>query len=137
MGLLPPENWRLRRYIPQRAKDQHHPCGRTGPCDRAPDQLANALRGPVAATAPGPSRQDAAMHFYEFEVKRLLQRHGVAVPKGRTAKTAEEAEGIAAELGGEVAVKSQAFERGRKGKGGVKFVSSPPEAKTAATALLG
>lgn len=77
------------------------------------------------------------MHFYEFEVKRLLQKHGVAVPKGRTAKTAEEAEGIAAELGGEVAVKSQVFGRGRQAKGGVKFAKNPAEAKSAASALLG
>ena len=76
------------------------------------------------------------MHFYEFEAKRLLAKHGIPIPTGGTAKTAEEAEKIATEIGGPVAIKSQVLSRGRSKAGGVKFAASPAEAKKIATELL-
>src|SRR5262245_30671454 len=76
------------------------------------------------------------MHLYEFEVKRLFEKHRIPVPRGGTAKTPEEAERLAAEIGGEVVVKAQALARGRGKAGGVRFADTPAAAKSAAKELL-
>jgi succinyl-CoA synthetase beta subunit/citryl-CoA synthetase large subunit len=77
------------------------------------------------------------MHFYEFEAKKILAKHGVGVPKGKVASSAAEAESAAKELGGDVLVKAQVFNRNRGKAGGVKEVSSPADAGKAAAAMLG
>jgi succinyl-CoA synthetase beta subunit len=87
------------------------------------------------------------MNIHEHQAKTLLGKHGVAVPKGGVAFTPEEAEKIATGLGGSVVVvKSQIHAGGRgagrfkddpNGKGGVRVVKSPGEAKAAAAAMLG
>ncbi len=76
------------------------------------------------------------MRFYEFEAKALLAKSGVAVSKGGTATAADEAARIAAEIGGEVVLKSQVLTGGRMKAGGVKFASSPKEARQAADQIL-
>ena len=43
------------------------------------------------------------MNIHEYQGKELLEKYGVAVPKGRVAETAEEAEAVAKELGGDAA----------------------------------
>ena len=55
---------------------------------------------------------------------------------GGVATTPEEAERIAAEIGGTVVIKSQVLAGGRMKAGGVKFADTPGEAKEAATAIL-
>src|SRR3990172_9673969 len=76
------------------------------------------------------------MRFYEFEAKRLLAMQGIATPKGGLAATSEEAERIAAEVGGRVVLKSQVLAGGRMKAGGVKFADTPAQAKAAAAEIL-
>jgi succinyl-CoA synthetase beta subunit/citryl-CoA synthetase large subunit len=76
------------------------------------------------------------MRFYEYEAKALFARHGAPLPKGRLAKTAEEARQAAAEIGGPVVLKSQVLTGGRMKAGGVKFADAPAAAEAAARAIL-
>jgi len=76
------------------------------------------------------------MRFYEYEAKALLARSGVPVSKGGLAKTPGEAAKIAADVGGDLVLKSQVLTGGRMKAGGVRFVSSPDEAREAAEAIL-
>jgi len=87
------------------------------------------------------------MNIHEYQAKSLLQKYGVAVPKGGVAYTPEEALRVARGLGSAVmVVKAQIHAGGRgagrfkddpNGKGGVRLVKSPEEAATAAGAMLG
>jgi len=87
------------------------------------------------------------MNIHEYQAKALLQKYGVAVPKGGVAYTPQEAEKVAASLGGGVAVvKAQIHAGGRgagrfkddaSGKGGVRVVKAPADAAAAAAAMLG
>jgi succinyl-CoA synthetase beta subunit len=87
------------------------------------------------------------MNIHEYQAKSLLQKYGVAVPKGGVAYTPEEAHRVARELGTPVlVVKAQIHAGGRgagrfkddpNGKGGVRLVKSPEEAAEAAAAMLG
>src|ERR1700761_8866919 len=87
------------------------------------------------------------MNIHEYQAKGLLQKYGVAVPKGGVAYTPQEAEKVAQSLGGPVfVVKSQIHAGGRgaghfaddpAGKGGVRVVKSLPDVAAAATAMLG
>src|SRR5919202_942762 len=77
------------------------------------------------------------MNIHEYQAKSLLQKFGVAVPRGGVAYTPEEAEKVARDLGGPVwVVKSQIHAGGRgagrfkdnpQGKGGVRVVKSTDE----------
>jgi len=77
------------------------------------------------------------VRFYEFEAKRLISKHGVPVAKGALAETPEQAESIASELGGPVAIKGQTLTRGRSKAGLVAFAESPADAKRQAEKILG
>ena len=59
------------------------------------------------------------------------------MPRGRVARTPDEAADAAAELGGRVVVKAQVHAGGRGKAGGVKLVASASEARDAAAAMLG
>jgi succinyl-CoA synthetase beta subunit len=76
------------------------------------------------------------MRFYEFEAKALMRKVGVPTSKGGTATTPDEAARIAAEVGGELVLKSQVLTGGRMKAGGVKFASSVDEARAAAEDIL-
>jgi succinyl-CoA synthetase beta subunit/citryl-CoA synthetase large subunit len=76
------------------------------------------------------------MRFYEDEGKRLLASCGIPVARGGTAKTADDAERIVAEIGGPVVLKSQVLSGGRMKAGGVKFAATPEEARKAAAEIL-
>src|SRR3990170_5419488 len=76
------------------------------------------------------------MRFYEFEAKTLLAQHGIRLPAGGVANSAEEAKRLAAEVGGPVVLKSQVLSGGRMKAGGVKFADTPEEAEQAAAAIL-
>jgi succinyl-CoA synthetase beta subunit len=87
------------------------------------------------------------MNIHEYQAKSLLQKFGVAVPKGGVAYTPQEAEKVARGLPGPVyVVKSQIHAGGRgagrfqdnpKGKGGVRVVKSPADVAKNAAEMLG
>src|SRR5438128_6647633 len=89
------------------------------------------------------------MNIHEYQAKELLQKFGVATPRGKVASIPDEAEQIARELGDVAAatglvVKAQIHAGGRgKGtfsngfKGGVHLCKSPAEARELASKMLG
>ncbi|MEX2170203.1 MAG: ADP-forming succinate--CoA ligase subunit beta [Pirellulales bacterium] len=86
------------------------------------------------------------MKIHEFQAKQLLREAGVPVPRGIVARTADEAAGAFAELGGKLAVVKAQIHAGGRGKGtvksdptqrGVQLVKSANEAKQVAGKLLG
>src|SRR5690606_17926884 len=69
--------------------------------------------------------------------KAYLQRRGLPVPRGATARTAQEAYAHAASLGGRVAVKALVA-TGRRGKAGaVRICEGADQARDAASGILG
>ena len=72
------------------------------------------------------------MKIHEYQAKEILRQYDVAVPEGNVARTPEEAERIAADLGGRAVVKAQIHAGGRGKGGGVKVVATPEEARQAA-----
>jgi succinyl-CoA synthetase beta subunit len=77
------------------------------------------------------------MKIHEYQAKGILAEFGVPVPRGGLAATPDEAQAIAAELGGTVVVKAQIHAGGRGKGGGVKLAASPREAAQAASEILG
>ena len=87
------------------------------------------------------------MNIHEYQAKSLLQKYGVAVPRGGVAYTPEEAQRVARDLGGPVwVVKAQIHAGGRgagrfkdapQGKGGVRVVKSMEDVGANAAAMLG
>ena len=77
------------------------------------------------------------MKLHEYQAKEVLARYGVAVPRGRVARTAADAGCAAAELGGPVVVKAQAHTGARGKAGGIKLAPDPAAAQAAAAGLLG
>ena len=85
------------------------------------------------------------MNIHEYQAKELLQKFGVATPRGKAAHTPEEAETAARELATtDLVVKAQVHAGGRgKGtfangfKGGVHLCKSPEEARELAAKMLG
>jgi len=78
------------------------------------------------------------MKIHEYQGKELLKKFGVAVPRGIVARTADEAEKAAKELGTDVVVVKAQIHAGGRGKGGgVKLAKSPEEARTIAKDMLG
>jgi succinyl-CoA synthetase beta subunit len=74
--------------------------------------------------------------LYEYQGKAILGANGFQIPRGRSARTGEEAVAAAAELGGEVVIKIQAWTTGRAGIGGVAFAKKPDEVRAQATRML-
>jgi succinyl-CoA synthetase beta subunit len=77
------------------------------------------------------------MDLFEHQAKELFARHGVAVPRGRVAWKPEEAEAVAAELGGTVVVKAQVQIGGRGKAGGIQLARDPAEAREQAARIIG
>ena len=78
------------------------------------------------------------MDIHEYQAKQLLRSYGLASPPGECAFTAEEAELAARRLGGSHwAVKAQILAGDRGLAGGVKMVTSEPDVREAARAMLG
>jgi len=77
------------------------------------------------------------MNIHEYQAKEILRAHGVPVPPGEIATTAEEAERIAAAFGGMVVVKAQVHAGGRGKAGGVKLAADAGDARDKAGAILG
>ena len=78
------------------------------------------------------------MKIHEYQGKALLKEYGVPVPRSVVARTPEEAEAAARELGTDVVVVKAQIHAGGRGKGGgVKLAKSPEEAKRIASEMLG
>ena len=77
------------------------------------------------------------MKIHEYQAKEIFARYGIPVPKGRVAKTPQEAGEVAAELGGRVVVKAQVHAGGRGKAGGIAVVDSPDAAAEAAERMIG
>ncbi|HEX9959334.1 MAG TPA: ATP-grasp domain-containing protein, partial [Pyrinomonadaceae bacterium] len=78
------------------------------------------------------------MKIHEYQGKELLKNYGVSVPRGIVARTPEEAEAAARELGTDVTVVKAQIHAGGRGKGGgVKIAKSPEEARSMAEQILG
>jgi succinyl-CoA synthetase beta subunit len=77
------------------------------------------------------------MDIHEYQAKEILRDHGIPVPPGEVATTAEEAERIARGYGGMVVVKAQVHTGGRGKAGGVKLAKDPAEARRYAQDIIG
>ena len=77
------------------------------------------------------------MKIHEYQAKEILRSFGVPVPNGAVARTPEEAEAIAKDLGGAVVVKAQIHAGGRGKGGGIKLATDPAEAREVASEIIG
>ncbi|UCC47638.1 MAG: ADP-forming succinate--CoA ligase subunit beta [Gemmatimonadota bacterium] len=77
------------------------------------------------------------MNIHEYQAKEIFRQHGIPVPPGEVATTAEQAEKIAAKLGTKVVVKAQVHAGGRGKAGGVKLAATPAQAREVASEILG
>ncbi len=76
------------------------------------------------------------MKVHEYQAKEIFAGFGIPVPGGKVATTPEEAAAIAREIGKKVVIKAQVHVGGRGKAGGIKFASSPEEAKQVAMDIL-
>jgi succinyl-CoA synthetase beta subunit len=77
------------------------------------------------------------MNIHEYQAKEVLRAHGIPVPPGEVARTPEEAERLARDIGGMTVIKAQVHSGGRGKAGGVKLAADANAAREAATAILG
>ncbi len=77
------------------------------------------------------------MDLLEYQGKQLFAKHGVAVPGGEVAATADEAVAAAEKVGYPCAVKAQVLIGGRGKAGGIKIAQDGGEARDHAEAILG
>jgi succinyl-CoA synthetase beta subunit len=78
------------------------------------------------------------MKIHEYQGKEILKGYGVPVPRSIVARTPEEAENAARELGTDITVVKAQIHAGGRGKGGgVKLAKSPEEARQIAEQILG
>ncbi len=78
------------------------------------------------------------MKIHEYQGKEILKSYGVPTPRNIVARTPDEAEKAAIELGTPVVVvKAQIHAGGRGQGGGVKLAKSPAEARELAEKMLG
>ena len=76
------------------------------------------------------------MKLHEYQSKTIFAKHGIPIPKGRVAATADEAKQIAEELGGRAVIKAQVLVGGRGKAGGVKVANNSDEAAELAQQIL-
>jgi len=81
--------------------------------------------------------KETHLDLHEHQSKALFKQYGIPAPMGEVAFTSEEAEAIAAKIGGKVVIKAQVLTGGRGKAGGVKVAGTPAEAKEKAAAILG
>jgi succinyl-CoA synthetase beta subunit len=77
------------------------------------------------------------MKVHEYQAKSLLQKFGVAIPRGEVTDNPSEAREIAKKFGGRAVVKAQIHAGGRGKGGGVKLAKDPDEAFEYAKKILG
>ncbi len=76
------------------------------------------------------------MKLLEYQAKEVLASLGIPIPRGKVARTPDEAAAACAELG-PVAVKAQVPVGGRGKAGGIKLAQTPEEARAAASQIIG
>src|SRR3989304_711254 len=77
------------------------------------------------------------MKIHEYQAKEIFKKCGIPVPPGEVAFTPQEAKEIASRIGRPVMLKAQVHVGGRGKAGGIKPASSPDEALTVASQILG
>ena len=77
------------------------------------------------------------MKVHEYQAKLLLQKFGVAIPRGEVTDNPAEAREIAKQFGGRCVLKAQIHAGGRGKGGGVKLAKNPDEAYETARSILG
>jgi succinyl-CoA synthetase beta subunit len=77
------------------------------------------------------------MDLLEYQGKQVFARHGVPVPSGRHAQTADEAAAAADDIGYPCVIKAQVQIGGRGKAGGIKVAQNRNEALEHAQAILG
>lgn len=77
------------------------------------------------------------LKLHEYQSKRIFAQHGVPIPRGDVATTAEQARQITARFGKQVVVKSQVLVGGRGKAGGIRLAGDPDEAEQVADQILG
>ncbi|MCK5662002.1 MAG: ADP-forming succinate--CoA ligase subunit beta, partial [Thiotrichaceae bacterium] len=78
------------------------------------------------------------MNVHEYQAKSIMRKFGIALLKGKTAKSVDEAVKAAEEMGGKVwVVKAQIHAGGRGKGGGVKLAKSIDEVRKYASEILG
>jgi succinyl-CoA synthetase beta subunit len=77
------------------------------------------------------------MKLHEYQSKQIFQKHGIPIPRGRVANSADEARAIAEELGGRTVIKSHVLVGGRGKAGGIRLADSPEDAERLAREILG
>lgn len=75
------------------------------------------------------------MKLLEYQAKQQFARAGIAIPNGRLARTPEEAEAAARDLG-RIAIKAQVPIGGRGKAGGIAVVDTPEQARTESARIL-
>ncbi|MHB8229375.1 MAG: ADP-forming succinate--CoA ligase subunit beta [Vulcanimicrobiaceae bacterium] len=76
------------------------------------------------------------MNLMEYQGKELFRRAGIPVPSGAHCGTAEDAAAFVAGNPGDWVVKAQVLVGGRGKAGGIKFASTPEEARARANEIL-
>lgn len=76
------------------------------------------------------------LDLFEYQARDLFESHRIPVLAGAVATNSEEAELIAAKIGGKVVVKAQVKIGGRGKAGGVKLAENASDAKEKAKAIL-
>lgn len=72
----------------------------------------------------------------EHQGKDIFKKNGIPIPKGKLARSPQEAKQIAQEIGGPVVVKAQVL-IGKRGKsGGIRFAKTPGEAEEVTKEIL-
>lgn len=77
------------------------------------------------------------MKLYEYQAKRLFQRHNIPVPQGLVATDAHEVRAFAERMQTSVILKAQIHVSGRSRQGGILTAFTPEEAFLQAEVLLG
>jgi succinyl-CoA synthetase beta subunit len=94
---------------------------------------SQSLAGGVSVS----QHQTAAMNLYEFQAKELISRFGIEIPRGRVAGSADDVERLARRLAfAKFAIKAQIHGGGRGAAGGIRFATTPEEARAITTALM-
>jgi succinyl-CoA synthetase beta subunit len=76
------------------------------------------------------------VRLYEFEAKKFFGKYNIPLPPGEVVNSPDSAFESAKKLGKPVVLKSQILSGGRGKAGGIKFASTPEEAKTKAEELF-
>jgi succinyl-CoA synthetase beta subunit len=76
------------------------------------------------------------LKLLEYQAKEVLASLGIPIPRGKVARTPDEAAAACAELG-PVAVKAQVPVGGRGKAGGIKLAKTPEEARAATSQIIG